>query len=52
MFEAKNRQIKEELEMKETTADMKKDGSKKAEKTKFSNYMNYIADPRLELLAH
>lgn len=50
MFEAKSRKIKEELEMKETTADMKKDGSKKAEKTKFSNYMNYIAGSTLAVI--
>ena len=40
MFEAKSRQIKEELETKKTTANMKEDSSKEAEKTKFSNYMN------------
>jgi len=49
-FEAKSRQIKEELETKKTTADMKKDGSKKAEKTKFSNYMNYIAGTTLVVI--
>jgi len=50
MFEAKSRQIKEELETKKTTANMKEDSSKEAEKTKFSNYMNYIAGSTLAVI--
>lgn len=49
-FEAKSRQIKEELETKKTTANMEEDGSKKAEKAKFSNYMNYIAGTTLTVI--
>ena len=43
MFEAKSRKMKEELDTKKITAKMKKEGSRKAEKAEFSNYMNYIA---------
>jgi len=50
MFEARSRQIKEELETKNITANMKEDGSRKAEKTKFSNYMNYIAGSTLVVI--
>lgn len=50
MFEAKSRQIKEELDAKKITAEMKKEGSTKAEKTEFSNYMNYIASITLGVI--
>ena len=50
MFEAKSRQIKEDLGEKETSADMKEDELKQAEKTKFSNYMNYIAGTTLGVI--
>lgn len=43
MFEAKSRQMKEELEGKEMSANMKEDEAKSAKKTRFSNYMNIIA---------
>ncbi|AFS80366.1 hypothetical protein NKOR_02340 [Candidatus Nitrosopumilus koreensis AR1] len=50
MFEAKSRQIKEELDKKKVTANMKEDGEKQAEKTKFSSYMNYIAGTTLVVI--
>lgn len=50
MFEAKSRKIKEDLETKEITAEMEKEGSTKAQKAKFSNYMNYIAGITLAVI--
>lgn len=50
MFEAKSRKIKEELDKKGTSADMKEDELKQAEKTKFPNYMNYIAGTTLGVI--